>query len=197
MIRQDNVAENRRSDGVIRMATPEDASEIYAIYEPYILNTTVTFEYDRIPLEMFQNRMKTIMKKYPWLVYETDGEILGYAYASDFHERAAYSWDCELSIYLKENVRGRGIGTALYASLLEILEKQGYYQVYALISMPNPDSIVFHEKFGFTLDGIHKKTGYKFQRWIDLALLSKSLRSCEGEPEPVKPVWDVINTCKY
>lgn len=181
-----------KNESHIRMAVPGDAGRIYAIYEPYILNTTVTFEYDRIPLEKFEERMRTVMKKFPWLVYEADGEILGYAYASEFHERAAFAWDCELSIYLKENTRGRGIGTALYTELLEILKKQGYYQVYALISVPNPDSMAFHEKFGFTLDGVHKKTGYKFNRWIDLALLSKSLRDCQGEPEPVKTVWEVM-----
>lgn len=187
-----NKAADKYEAGHIRMATLEDAAEIYAIYEPYILKTTVTFEYDRLPVEVFQKRMSDVMEKFPWLVYEVNGEILGYAYASSFHTRAAYAWDCELSIYLKEDSRARGIGTALYTKLLEILERQGYYQAYALISVPNPDSMKFHEKFGFTLDGVHKKTGYKFRRWIDLALLSKCLRECEGEPEKVKTVWEVI-----
>ena len=179
-------------DTHVRMATLEDAAEIYAIYEPYILNTTVTFEYDRIPIEDFKKRMEGVMKKYPWLVYEENGKILGYAYASNFHTRAAYAWDSELSIYLKDTCRGKGIGTALYNRLLELLEKQGIYTVYAYISMPNPDSIAFHEKYGFTVDGVHKNTGYKFNRWLDLTLLSKTLRECKGVPEPVKTVWEVI-----
>ncbi len=179
-------------DAHIRMAVLEDAAEIYAIYEPYILHTTVTFEYDRIPVEDFRKRMEDVMKKYPWLVYEEDGEILGYAYASNFHTRAAYAWDSELSIYLKGTSKGKGIGTALYRELLEILKKQGIYTVYAYISMPNPESVVLHEKFGFTVDGVHKNTGYKFNRWLDLLLLSKTLRSCEDKPEPVKTVWEVI-----
>lgn len=180
------------NDTHIRMAALEDAAEIYAIYEPYILHTTVTFEYDRIPVEGFRKRMEGVMKKYPWLVYEEDGEIVGYAYASNFHTRAAYAWDSELSIYLKGTSKGKGIGTALYRELLEILKKQGIYTVYAYISMPNPESVAFHEKFGFVKDGLHKNTGYKFNRWLDLLLLSKTLRSCEGKPEPVKTVWEVI-----
>lgn len=184
---------NKQINKNIRIANIEqDAKHILEIYEPYILNTTVTFEYNKIPLKIFQQRMKIIMQQFPWLVYEEKGEILGYAYASSFHEREAYAWDCETSIYIKQECKKKGIGSQLYKVLFELIQRQGYYNLYALIAMPNPASISFHKKHGFQIDGIHKKTGYKFGQWIDLMMLSKTIGDFQIKPEKVKPIEEVF-----
>lgn len=208
-------------EGRIRMARPEtDAQEILDIYTFYILHTTVTFECDPIPLSIFQERMKRIMTWFPWLVWETassDGrretpfseKILGYAYASPFHERAAYAWDCETSMYLNQQAQRQGIGNKLYDVLLKLLQQQGYYNAYALISLPDSGSMAFHEKNGFQLEGIHRQTGFKHGQWLDLALTVKKLRTnlssafnndcdakCPGgtaaTPLPVQSIWKII-----
>lgn len=170
----------------------QDAKHILEIYEPYILNTTITFEYNKIPLKTFQQRMKIIMQQFPWLVYEEKGEILGYAYASSFHEREAYAWDCEASIYIKQDYKKKGIGSQLYNVLFDLVKRQGYYNIYALIAMPNPNSVSFHKKHGFQVDGIHKKTGYKFGQWIDLMMLSKTIGDFQVKPEKVKTIEEVL-----
>ncbi len=101
----------------IRTATLEDAEAIYKIYEPYILNTVITFEYAKIPAQIFQERMKRVMEKFPWLVCSIKGVIAGYAYSSPHLERAAYGWDCECSVYIDKAFYRRGIGSALYGAL--------------------------------------------------------------------------------
>lgn len=141
--------------GIVRRADIEtDAEKILAIYEPYILKTTVTFEYDKISLESFKLRMAGIIKQFPYLVYEEEGQVLGYAYAAPFQVRAAFGWDCETSVYLDQRAIGKGAGSALYDKLFPLLKKQGYYNVYARIALPNPQSIKFHEKHGFDLESI-------------------------------------------
>ncbi|MGI6069808.1 MAG: GNAT family N-acetyltransferase [Blautia sp.] len=166
----------------IRRAVLEDAGEILKIYGPYIEETTVTFEYEVPSLEEYQERMRRVMEKYPWLVWEEDGSILGYAYAGDFRSRMAFSWDCELSVYLRMDARGRGIGTRLYETLLEILKKQGYVNAYALICVPNVGSERLHDTFGFQEEGLYRGTGYKFHRWLDLSCRVKRLQ------DPKEPV---------
>lgn len=184
---------NKQIDNNIRIANMgRDAKDILEIYEPYILNTTITFEYHKIPLSVFQQRMKVIMKQFPWLVYEEKGKILGYAYASSFHEREAFAWDCEASIYIKQDCKKKGIGSRLYQVLFDLIQKQGYYNIYALIAMPNPDSVSFHKKHGFQVDGIHKKTGYKFGQWIDLMMLSKRIGDFQMEPKKLKTIEEVL-----
>lgn len=167
----------------IRAAVLGDAEEILEIYRPYIEETTVTFEYETPSLEEFKDRMRKVMEKYPWLVWEEGGQILGYAYAGDFRSRMAFSWDCELSVYLRMDARGRGIGSRLYQELLEILRELGYFNAYALICVPNEESEGLHDKLGFYEEGRYQKVGYKFRQWLDLSCRVKRL---QGESE--KPV---------
>ncbi len=175
----------------VRMATLEDAPAIYTIYEPYILNTAITFEYDIVPLEEFRKRMETVLCQYPWLVYEKDGRILGYAYGSRFKERAAFQWDCECSVYIDQDVHRQGIATALYNCLFELLEKQGYYTVYALITYHHESSTKLHQKFGFTKVGVYPKTGYKLGKWWDLLVMEKRLRSVDEAPLKPEPICKI------
>lgn len=175
----------------IRMVTLEDAEEIYEIYEPYILNTVVSFEYDKVPLEVFKERIRKVTGTYPWLVYTVDDEIAGYAYCSLHRERAAYAWDCECSVYIKDTYHKQGIGTVLYKALFELAEAQGIYNIYSLICVPNEGSVALHKKFGFTEVGTYYKTAYKFGEWLDLLVMEKRLREPAGAPDRLVPVTEI------
>ncbi len=164
---------------MIRIATEADVPEILNIYAPYIKNTTITFEYDVPCRKTFLQRFYDITAQFPWLVWEEEGKILGYAYASPPYARAAYSWCAEPSVYLRPEARGRGIGTKLYAALEEILKMQGYQVLYALITEENADSLRFHEKLGYQKCVLFPNCGFKFGRWLGVYWLEKRLISVE------------------
>lgn len=160
----------------IRLLEERDIKRVIEIYSYYIENTTITFEYTVPSYDEFKKRFLNIQKQYPFIVYEENEKIYGYAYASTHHERAAYSWNCEFSIYIDKDFRGKGIGAILYKALEDIVREQGYYTAYALITIPNDRSFAFHKKQGFEIEGINKNTGFKFEKWLDVATLSKPLR---------------------
>ena len=164
---------------MIRIALEADVPEILAIYAPYIENTTITFEYDVPCRKEFLQRFYTITRQYPWLVWEEEGRILGYAYAAPPYARAAYSWCAEPSVYLRPEARGRGIGRKLYAALEEILKLQGYQVLYALITEENTASLHFHEKQGYNVSVLFPRCGFKFNRWLGVYWLEKRLNSVE------------------
>ncbi len=172
----------------IRFAKPEDARAILDIYEPYIKNTAITFETELITVEEFQERIARIQAKFPYLVYESEGRIAGYAYATGYRERAAFSWDCEASVYVAGEAHRKGIGTRLYQELFELLKQMGYYNIYAYICYPHDSSVELHRKFGFREVGIFHKTGYKLGRWWDLIVMEKALQDFEGAPDKPKTV---------
>lgn len=175
----------------IRMADLEDAEEILKIYEPYILNTVITFEYDTIPVPVFKERMKKIMSQFPWLVCHVDGRLAGYAYCSPHYERAAFAWDCECTVYLAEEYKRRGIASALYQALFELVRKQGYYNIYALICDSNESSIYLHLQQGFKKMGTYYNTGFKLGEWRNLMVLEKTLRPCTDTPKAVIPINEI------
>lgn len=185
--------EMREGEYTIRMATLSDAPAVYAIYEPYILNTAITFEYKPVPIEEFQQRMKKVLEHFPWLVYEQNGKILGYAYCARFKERAAFDWDCECSVYIDEKEHRKGIATLLYERLIGLVQKQGYFTIYALITNSHESSIAFHQRFGFTKVGVYEKTGYKFEQWWDLLVMEKRLRSFEEIPAGLRAIHEVYD----
>ena len=119
---------------IIRVASTEDAQTLLEIYRPYVEHTAITFEYDVPDIEVFMNRIKNTQKTYPYLVAEYQGEILGYAYAGAFKERAAYDWAVETSIYVRQNQKRMGVGSLLYEKLEEILKRQGILNVNACIA---------------------------------------------------------------
>ena len=161
---------------MIRFATEEDLPQILSIYAPYVTDTTVSFEYT-VPTEAeFTRRFQRITAQFPWLVWQEDGRILGYAYASAPFERAAYRWCAEPSIYLRPEAKGRGIGKKLYAVLEEILLRQGYQVLYALITSENAESIAFHQKNGYTLQVDFPDCGFKFGRWLGLTWMEKRIK---------------------
>lgn len=175
----------------VRMAAPEDAEAIYNIYEPYILNTVITFEYDKVPIESFKKRMEGIMDRFPWLVCLVNDKIAGYAYCSPHLERAAFGWDCECSVYLSAEYHKMGIGTALYISLFQIMELLGYYNIYSLICVPHEGSVALHKKYGFLEVGTYYNTAYKHGSWRHLLVMEKKLKETMGEPKPVLKVSEL------
>lgn len=170
---------------MIRAAMEQDLPAILEIYRPYILETAYTFEYEVPSLEAFRARFASITDRHPWLVWEENGEILGYAYGEKAFERAAYQWDADLAVYLRQDCRGRGIGRALYGAVEEILRQQGYIVAYALVSTDNEGSCRFHEAMGYRNIMLQPNCGWKHGRWHGLIWYEKRLR--EGNPgEPPK-----------
>ena len=176
---------------MIRIAEETDVSAVLDIYGPYILTSTATFEYDVPTVSDFLERFRTICCQFPWLVWEEDGRILGYAYASPPYTRAAYSWCAEPSVYLRPEARGRGIGGALYVALEKLLLHQGYQLLYALITEENRSSIRFHEKMGYTHRVLFPHCGFKFGRWLGLIWMEKRLKSVEI-PSSMPIPWSAL-----
>ena len=164
---------------MIRMATIEDIPAMLEIYGPYILNTTVTFEYTVPGKDEFIARFAAITAQFPWLVWEENGTVLGYAYASAPFTRAAYQWCAEPSIYLAPSVHGKGIGRQLYTALEAILLRQGYRVLYALITQENTASLAFHERLGYRQTACLPRCGFKFGRWLGVTWMEKRQNSVE------------------
>ena len=165
---------------MIRIATEADVPQILGIYAPYIVTTTHTFEYE-VPTEAeFLARFRAITARFPWLVWEEDGQILGYAYGSAPFERAAYRWVAEDSVYLRPEAAGRGIGSRLCKALEAILAYQGYRKIYAIITSENSRSLDFHRKLGYKLLAEFPECGFKFGRWLGVTWLDKELKSVDS-----------------
>ena len=172
---------------VIRAARPEDAPAISAIYAPYVLSGTVSFETDAPDPRAMRARMAASDGLYPWLV-ATSGEtedagVLAYAYASRFRDRPAYRYVVETSIYVGVATQGRGVGRLLYEALVDTLRAQGFTQAIGVISLPNEGSITLHEQVGFRRAGLYREVGYKQGRWIDVGFWQ-----CELNDSAVPPV---------
>lgn len=170
----------------IRMATEQDLSRILEIYAPYIENTACSFEYTVPSLAEFTQRFQKITEKFPWLVWEEDGAVQGYAYGSLPFARAAYQWSAEASIYLCPQAQGKGIGRKLYAALEELLQKQGYKKVFAIITTANEDSIAFHRAVGYRYVATLPDCGFKFGAWYGTVWMEKELNTWAAPPrQPV------------
>ena len=175
----------------IRRAKAEDAQALLTIYAPYVTDTPVTFEYEVPSLSEFTGRIRSVSADYPYLVCERDGIPIGYAYAHRYKERAAYQWDAELSVYLDGKNRGRGLGKAFYAALIEILRLQNIKNVYGCVLCPNESSERLHESFGFARVGVFHSTGYKCGAWRDVVWFEKQIAPYEPEPEPFRSIQTV------
>jgi phosphinothricin acetyltransferase len=172
---------------VLRLATPAHAKGILNIYAPYIQNTSFTFETEVPSIEQFEERIRTYLLNWPWLVCEIDGVIAGYAYATRHRERTAYQWCVETSVYVHDGYQKKGIAKTLYTSLFEILKKQGFRNVYAVINLPNDKSVGFHESFGFEYFATYEKVGYKLGKWKNVGWWKLSINEYGDEPAaPIK-----------
>ena len=175
----------------IRAAHRDDAGAIAAIYAPHVTAGTATFELVAPDGAVIAARMAAARALYPWLVATEDGAVIGYGYAAAYSERAAYRWAVETSVYVAASVQGRGVGRALYATLLQTLEQRGFTQALARIALPNPASLSLHEALGFRSVGVLRGMGYKLGQWIDVGLWQRSLAdpqpADEGHPTPPIP----------
>ena len=171
---------------VIRVATLDDAQRIAEIYAPAVVERVTSFELVAPGAEEMRSRLTRVLAHYPWLVYELDDKVVGYAYASTHNERAAYRWSVDVAVYVGSEVHRRGVGTALYASLFEILALQNIRNVYAGITLPNAASEGMHSRAGFRLVGTYHHVGYKFGAWHDVAWFERAiLPVIVNPPEPV------------
>ena len=171
----------------LRVATPQDGAVLSEIYAYYVNTSAISYEYVAPTAVEFSERIAHKLEKYPFIVAELDGVPIGYAYASEFRERAAYAWCVELSVYVDRNCRGCGVGSALYAALLELLRLQGVVTAYSAITPPNDASIALHEKMGFTFAGRFHGSGFKLGKWWELVWYEKLLRPLDSTPAPVTP----------
>jgi len=170
----------------IRPATEADAGRCAAIYAPYVVETAITFEIDPPGPTEIARRIAEAAAAHAWLVLEDAGNVVGYAYGRPFHQRAAYRWACETSIYLEMGRRRTGSGRALYGALLTRLAERGYRRALGGMTLPNAGSAGLHEALGFTLAGVYRQVGWKHGTWHDVAWMEKTiLVGNDPPPEPV------------
>lgn len=152
----------------IRLATLDDAECILEIYKPYVLETPISFETEVPSIQEFRERLAEKLGKFPWLVFERDGEILGYAYAGPFKNRRAYAWSVESTVYVQRGLHRSGLGKALYGKLIEVVKHQGAVNVIGGITLPNDASVGLHEHFGFVPVARFRDAGFKMGKWWDV-----------------------------
>lgn len=176
---------------LIRAATSADAAAIAEIYEPYVETMSVSFEQRAPSAKEMARRIETITETYPWLIAESDGEVVGYAYGFRFRERWAYRFTVETAIYIAAHRQREGIGRRLYMALIRTLSAQGYTQAVATITLPNDNSIEMHEAVGFKRGGVWRSVGFKGGEWRDVGLWQRSLALMESKPDEPKPYSEV------
>lgn len=177
----------------VRLATPEDTAALCAIYAPYVTGTAVSFESEPPTVEQMTQKLTSTLLFFPWLVYEKDGQVVGYAYASPHRERFAYRWSVDVSVYVASSHQRQGIGRALYTALFALLVRQGFYNAFAGITQPNAASVALHESFGFTPIGLYKHVGYKNGWWHDVGWWQKTLREPSIlSPDPPQPLHEIL-----
>lgn len=179
----------------LRLATPDDAPDIRSIYAPFVESTPIAFETDVPTTTEMADQIETRLQEYPWLVCESSaGDIVGYTTADSLRSTPPYAWTVELSVYVIEDAQQSGVGTALYTSLLEILQIQGYYNAYAVITLPNPGSIRLHENMGFEPAGTFPAVGYKQGDWHDIQWWHRQLADRPSDPNPPQPLATLRGT---
>jgi L-amino acid N-acyltransferase YncA len=168
----------------LRLATSDDAADIVAIYRPVVAFTPTSFEIEPPDAREIERRIQETLMAYPWLVCDWGGRVAGYAYATRHRTRAAYQWSVDASVYVHQDWRRCGIGRALYTSLFRVLAAQGYFNVYAGITLPNAESVGLHESVGFQSVGVYRKVGYKFGVWHDVGWWQLGLQPPVATPRP-------------
>lgn len=179
---------------IVRAAAPEDAAALLEIYAPYVEKTAVTFEYAVPAPEEFAGRVARTLERYPYLLAEENGRVMGYACAGPFKERAAYDWAVETTVYVRQDGRRQGTGRTLYAALERCLAAQGVRNLNACVAVPERedeyltrDSVNFHRRLGWRLVGEFRQCGCKFGRWYNMVWLEKHIGPHPADPLPVKP----------
>jgi phosphinothricin acetyltransferase len=178
--------------GRIRSVEIGDAADVREIYAPAIEDDATSFEVIVPDVAEVERRIQSQLGKYPWLVFERDRNVVGYAYASSHRARSAYQWSVEVSVYIHRQAHRRGVGRALYTALFDLLRWQGYVNAYAGITLPNPASVGLHTSLGFRPIGVFDRIGFKFDRWHDVAWLQLRLIDDSRPPRDPLPAKDVL-----
>lgn len=176
----------------VRVARPDDAAAIAAIYAPFVSGSPVSFEESAPDAGAMRVRMAAHGGFYPWLVAEKDGQVLGYAYADRFRPRSAYRFAVETTVYVDPQAQGRGIGRLLYGALMPALVAQGFAQAVAAITLPNAASVALHEAFGFVHAGTYARVGWKLGCWHDVGLWQAPLAPAGDPPQEPRPFSGII-----
>ncbi|MDC7242203.1 MAG: GNAT family N-acetyltransferase [Spirochaetales bacterium] len=164
----------------VRTARASDAPGICEIYNYYISHTRISFEEQPVSVKEMEERIGKVQQKFCWIVWEEDGEIAGYAYASPWRVRSAYRYSVESTVYVHRDHHGRGIGSRLYRALLKDLEAREVRKVIAGITQPNEKSVRLHESLGFVKCALFTDVGYKMGEWADVGYWEKSLPGPAG-----------------
>jgi phosphinothricin acetyltransferase len=179
---------------IIRMATAQDGEQIAAVYAPSVTSTVISFEMEPPGTGEMTRRVTEALVKYPWLVAERDGEVVGYARGGQYKDRAAYGWSVEMSVYIRATAHRGGLGRALYGVLLDMLVLQGFFMAYAGVTLPNPASVGLHESLGFTPVGVYRAAGYKFGAWHDVGWWQRPLQPLVLDPPIPRPITAIMGT---
>lgn len=171
----------------IRLAVPGDAPAIAAIYAPSVTHAATSFEFEPPDVTEMAQRITGTLERFPWLVCDRDGEVLGFVRAGRFRDRAAYQWSVEVSAYVRTDTQRSGVGRALYTSLFSLLVHQGFYMAYAGVTLPNPASVALHESMGFAPVGVFRAAGHKFEAWHDVGWWQRPLQPLTRDPLPPRP----------
>jgi L-amino acid N-acyltransferase YncA len=173
---------------LVRHADPaRDGAGCAAIYAPYVSDGIASLEEVPPTAEEMAGRIERISARYPWLVAEAGSEVLGFAYGSQHHERAAYRWSVNTALYVATGHHRRGIGRALYAALMPLIVRQGLYVACGGVTLPNDASVALHESFGFKPVGIYRRVGWKAGSWRDVGWWQLQLRSASADGPPPEP----------
>jgi L-amino acid N-acyltransferase YncA len=172
----------------IRLADTADATEVREIYAPFVESTAVAFETTVPSVPETADRIESRLEEYPWLVCVSGGTVVGYAAADGFRATPPYRWSVELSVYVAEEVRRSGVGSALYAALLAVLDEQGYCSAYAVVTLPNPASERLHDGMGFEPVGTFPAVGYKRGEWHDVQWWYRPVGERPPDPDPPTPL---------
>ena len=189
----------------IRLATTSDAAAIAAIYAPYCESTVISFEETAPSADEMARRIAAIGATRPWIVLEdsapraleNDARVIGYAYASAHHERAAYRWSVSTAIYIARDYHRRGAGRALYTALFALLRSLGYRQATAGITLPNPASVGLHAAFGFAPVGVYRRIGYKMGGWHDVGWFQAEIQSGPERPADPRSIHEMLDTPEW
>ncbi|MAI90036.1 arsinothricin resistance N-acetyltransferase ArsN1 family B [Ponticaulis sp.] len=171
---------------IFRFANKNDAEACARIYAPFVDGSAVSFETTPPSPEDMAKRIEKLWPTHPWIIAEEDGRVLGYAYGSPYRERKAYQWAVEVTVYLDETARRKGLGRRLYRMLMDILTEQGFTKGYGVVTLPNPASAALHEAVGFKPFAVYRDIGFKNGAWHDVGWWEGDLAPLSlPQPEPV------------